>query len=136
MKLKIVVAIAVLLLGCGGVLAQNGGKAEPNRIKFAKGKSAAIVSGIIRGDEQAEYVFRARRGQNVLLKITSVWDCCASFRILDNVAPPDFITEYPANWAYYFNAPYTGDYLIWVSNQHLKNSKSDAAKYKLILTVK
>lgn len=137
MKLKIIVASALLLFGCAaGVFAQNGGKAEPNRIKFAKRKTSAVVSGRVKGDEQAEYIFAARKGQIVSVKIVSPeWDCCASFRILDNAAPSGFLTEYPINWEYSFAAPYTGDYQIWVTYRQMENSRADAAKYKLTLSI-
>ena len=116
--------------------AQNGGKAEPERVKFAKGKTSASVGGRVKGDEQAEYVFTARAGQTVSVKITSIQDCCASFRILDDAMPSGFITEYPVNREYSFNAPYTGDYQIWVTYKPLPNGRSGAAKYKLTLSIK
>lgn len=48
-------------------LAQHGGKAEPNRIVFARGASSATVHGTVSGDEQAEYTFTAKKGQTVTI---------------------------------------------------------------------
>lgn len=72
---KIILSVmmtAVLAGGLGGavVLAQNGGKAEPNRIKFPRNSNAGTVTGTVRGDEEAEYVFGARGGQTVTVAIT------------------------------------------------------------------
>jgi hypothetical protein len=134
MKLKIIVAIAVLLFCCAGVFAQNGGKAEPNRITFAKGKSSATVGGKVRGDEQAEYVFSAKEGQLIQVKIASVpKGKVASFRILNPDEEAKFYTKYEENYQYAFPAPYTGDYVIWVSLQ--PDAKVKSAKYNLTLTI-
>ena len=46
---------------------QHGGKAEPNRIAFARGASSATVHGTVSGDEQAEYTFTAKKGQTVTI---------------------------------------------------------------------
>lgn len=114
--------------------AQNGGKAEPNRIKFTKGKSSATVSGRVKGDEQAEYIFSAKEGQIIHLKITSVpKGKVASFRILNPDEEATFYTKYAENYEYAFPAPYTGDYVIWVSLQ--PDAKVKAAKYNLSLTI-
>jgi hypothetical protein len=134
MKLKIVVAISVLLFGCAGVFAQNGGKAEPLRINFAKGKSSVAVSGKIKGDVQAEYIFSAKKEQLIVVKITSVpKGKVASFRILNPNEEATFYTKYAENYEYAFPAPYTGDYVIWVSLQ--PDAKVKAAKYNLTLKI-
>ena len=134
MKLKIIVAIVALLFCFTGAFGQNGGKAEPNRITFAKGKSSAIVSGKVKGDEQAEYIFSAREGQIIQVKITSVpQGKVASFRILNPGEEATFYTKYEENYQYAFPAPYTGDYVIWVSLQ--AETKAKTAKYNLSLTI-
>ncbi|HEX8369939.1 MAG TPA: hypothetical protein VF604_15440 [Pyrinomonadaceae bacterium] len=134
MKLKILAAIVVLLFGGAGVFAQNGGKAEPNPITFAKGKSSATVSGKVKGDEQAEYVFSAKEGQIIQVKITSVpKGKAASFRILNPGEQATFYTKYEQNYQYAFSAPYTGDYVIWVSLP--PETKVKSAKYNLTLTI-
>lgn len=134
MKSKTIIAIAVLLFCCANIFAQNGGKAEPNRIKFAAGKSSAIVSGTVKGDEQAEYVFSAKEGQVIYLKITSApKGKAASFRILNPDREATFYTKYGVNYEYAFPAPYTGDYVIWVSLQ--PETKAKSAKYNLALKI-
>ena len=134
MKSKIIVSIAALLLCFGNAFGQNGGKAEPNRITFAKGKSSATVSGKVKGDEQAEYVFSAKEGQIIHVKITSVpKGKVTSFRILNPNEEATFYTKYEENYQYAFPAPYSGDYVIWVSLQ--PDTKVKSAKYNLTLTI-
>jgi hypothetical protein len=134
MKSKIIVAIAILLFCGAGVFGQNGGKAEPLRLKFAKGKSSVTASGKIKGDMQAEYIFSAKKEQLIVVKITSVpKGKVASFRILNPNAEATFYTKYEENYQYAFPAPYTGDYVIWVSLQ--PDTKVKAAKYNLTLTI-
>jgi hypothetical protein len=131
MKLKIIFTIVVLLVGCAAVFGQ---KAEPNRIEFAKGKSSAAVTGRVRSDEQAEYVFSAKKDQIINVKITSVpKGKVASFRILNPDEEATFYTKYEQNYQYAFPAPYTGDYVIWVSLQ--PETKVKSAKYNLTLTI-
>ncbi len=71
---KIILSVmmtAVLAGGLGGaVVSAQGGKAEPNRIKFPRNSNAGTVTGTVRGDEEAEYVFGARGGQTVTIAIT------------------------------------------------------------------
>lgn len=52
----------VILIACAAAFAQ-GGKAEPNRIEFKRGAITTIINGIVRGDEEAEYVLDAKKGQ-------------------------------------------------------------------------
>lgn len=49
----------------------QGGKAGPKEIKFQKGTSSATVKDFIKGDEEAEYSFNARKGQLVTIAISS-----------------------------------------------------------------
>ena len=126
--------MAMLLFCFANAYSQNGGKAEPNRITFAKGKSSAIVSGRVKGDEQAEYIFSAKEGQIIQVKITSVpKGKVTSFRILNPNEEATFYTKYAENYEYAFPAPYTGDYVIWVSLQ--PDTKVKAAKYNLSLRI-
>lgn len=58
---KIFFGAAVLLFFAFSIFAQ-GGKAEPNRITFAKGKTAATAGGSLKTREVAEYIFSAKKG--------------------------------------------------------------------------
>ena len=64
----------LLLVFCAttAAFAQGGGKAEPNRIEFKRGASSTTISGVVHGDEQAEYLLSARQGQRLTIKLTPV----------------------------------------------------------------
>lgn len=68
-RLLVAVLLATGAFGFEG-LAQRGGKAEPNRIKFARNANYGTVSGYVQGDEEAEYVFGAKGGQKITVGIT------------------------------------------------------------------
>ncbi len=128
--MKLIVFIGVFLICAAAIFAQNGGKAEPNRIEFAKGKSNATLSGTLSNNEEMEYVFGAKAGQKIALKVTSPRRKLFSFR----VAGADGInleTEYDSYADYSFTALQTGDYLIVVR----KNPTGRVPKAKFVLTV-
>jgi hypothetical protein len=52
-------------------LAQRGGKAEPLHIQFERNSTCATLKNAIRGSEEAEYLFGARAGQELNIRITS-----------------------------------------------------------------
>ena len=125
----------MMLFCAGNTLAQNGGKAEPNRIKFTKGKSIATVSDEISGGLQAEYAFGAKKGQTVMIKIASLpKGNYTAFKVLNAFEAPEFTSESDINYNYTFTAPYAGDYLIWVNFRPAGKVKS--AKYSLTLSIK
>jgi hypothetical protein len=135
MKTKLLICLSILLLAAATAFAQNGGKAEANRINFARGKSSATVAGKIYGDLQAEYVFTVSEGQTVTLKITSIpKGKFAAFKVLIDYGEPEFLSEYDSNYEYAFTAPYSGDYLVWVHFKPAGRVKS--AKYNLTLSIK
>ncbi len=64
------------------VLAQGGGKAEPLKIEFKRGAKSAVVGETIRSGEEWDFVFAARAGQKISLKISSTpIDKSAAFRV-------------------------------------------------------
>jgi len=71
MKTKLTIIVVILLASAISIFAQNGGKAEPLRVKFAKGKTAAVLSGMLKQNQEMEYIFRAKQGQKVMARIVS-----------------------------------------------------------------
>jgi hypothetical protein len=123
----------LLVLSTGGAaLAQRGGKAEPNRIEFKRGTTSTSVSGRVRGDEEAEYVLAAKKGQRLIIKLTSVPVKSSVFQLLG----PDNDTmglEYDANFDYSGVLPKTGDYFITVSRP---TQTKGTSRYRLTVTVR
>lgn len=112
------------------VFAQGGGKAEPLRIEFKRGAKSAIVRGKVRGDEQAEYVFSARKGQQVKIALTSAPAKSALFN-LSSADGEDYKFKYDGtSWTGI--APATGDYLIFVKKS---SEQPGRASYSLALKI-
>ena len=131
---KVVKGIATLILiliACVAAFAQ-GGKAEPNRIEFKRGTTSTIISGTVRGDEQAEYVLAAKKGQRLILKLTSVPVKSSVFQLLgeDN---DTLGLEFDANYDYSGILPKTGDYFITVARP---TKAKGTSRYKLVVTVR
>lgn len=122
-----------VLLSCAPTaFAQHGGKAEPLRIEFKRGASSTTVSSVVHGDEQAEYVLSAKKGQQLTIKITSAPVKSSVFQILgeDN---DTLGLEYDANFDYSGVLPKTGDYFITVKRP---TQSKGTSRYKLILTIR
>ena len=120
------------LLAATTAMAQRGGKAEPNRIEFKRGTTSTTVNGTVRGDEEAEYVLAARKGQRLIIKLTSVPVKSSVFQLLG----PDNDTmglEYDANYDFSGILRVTGDYSI---NVKRPTEAKGTSKYKLTVTVR
>ncbi len=123
----------LLVLSTGGAaLAQRGGKAEPNRIEFKRGSTSTVVNGTVRGDEEAEYVLAAKKGQRLIIKLTSVPVKSSVFQLLgeDN---DTLGLEYDANYNYSGTLPKTGDYFI---NVKRPTEAKGTSRYRLTVTIR
>jgi hypothetical protein len=133
MKTKLTIFLAVVFLCATHIFAQGGGKAEPNRIKFAKGKTSAVVSGTLSNNDEMDYVFAAKAGQKVSLKVVSN----PTGDLFDFTIAGDgfeFQTEYDSYSKYDFTVMETGDYLVTVRKK--PTGKAPKAKFFLTLTIK
>ena len=123
-----------LFLICAARLtfAQHGGKAEPGRIEFKRGTTSTTVSDVVRGDEEAEYVLAAKKGQRLTIKITSVPVKSSVFQLLgeDN---DTLGLEHDANFDISIVLPKTGDYFI---NVKRPTEARGTSRYKLTITVR
>jgi hypothetical protein len=124
--------LLVTLLASTAAIAQRGGKAEPNRIEFKRGTHRTTISGTVRGDEQAEYVLAAKKGQRLVIKLTSVPVKSSVFQLLGE-NNDTLGLEYDANYDYSGVLPKTGDYFITVSRPTQTKGMS---RYKLIVSVR
>jgi hypothetical protein len=129
---KLIPVLLITLVGCSAAIAQRGGKAEPNRIEFKRGTTSTIISGTVRGDEEAEYVLAAKKGQRLIIKLASVPVKSAVFQLLgeDN---DTLGLEYDANYDYSGVLPKTGDYFITVTRP---GQSKGTSRYKLTVTVR
>lgn len=125
-------ALLLLLSLCPFASAQGGGKAEPSRIEFKRGAISATINGKVRNEEEAEYVFAAKKGQKVTIKLTSVPRRSSVFLIK---APDDadMGLEFEANYDYAGTLPQTGDYFISVSRP---TQSPGSSTYRMSITVR
>lgn len=113
-------------------LAQGGGKAEPNRIEFKRGATSTTISGVVRGDEEAEYVLSAKKRQRLTIKITSTPVKSSVFQLLgeDN---DTLGLESDANFNNSVLLPKTGDYFI---NVKRPTTAKGTSRYRMTITIK
>jgi hypothetical protein len=109
----------------------QGGKAEPLRIAFKRGAYSAAISESVRGDEEAEYVLAAQKGQRMTIKLISVPDKSSAFELFGE----DHDTlglQHDANFSYSGVLPKTGDYFITVKRS---TKGKGTSRYRLAVTV-
>src|SRR5262249_35421532 len=125
-------SIAVLLVSALEVPAQGGGKAEPKRIEFKRGTTTTTLVDKIKNGEEAEYVIAARKGQRLMIRLTSTPYRSAVF---DIKAPgdADLGLEYDANYNFNKILPVTGDYSITVDRP---TTSRRIANYKMVITIR
>jgi len=122
--------LAIILLAGVMSLSAQGGKAEPNRIRFAQGRQSVAVTGTLSNGQEAEYVFGASKGQTVVIKNSNrgLFD----FRVFNQEF--DFETEFESSRALTFEIPETGDYLFFIRKKQVKSPRT--ARYSLTLSIK
>jgi len=130
MRHFLLVLTIVVTIGVSGAIGQRGGKAEPNRIQFAAGRSSAAVTGTLSAGQEAEYVFAAVKGQSVTIKNSnrSLFD----FRIFNEEF--DFEAEFESSPTLTFEIPESGDYMFFVRKKAVKTPRT--ARYSLTLTIR
>jgi hypothetical protein len=127
--IKQILLCLMCFLAANSVSAQ-GGKAEPNRIQFAPGKSSATLTGTLSNGQEMEYVFTASKGQKVTIKNTrrNLFD----FKVFseENFSEGDF----DSSSSYTFEIPETGDYLLFVRKKQVRSPRT--ARFSITLTIK
>lgn len=126
---RLAVSASILLLVGSAVFGQ---KAEPKRISFERGKTSATVTGTLSNDQEMDFVFGAKAGQTVKLKVTSqpkgnLFD----FRIAGDGF--ELETDNDSYSEYSFKAPATGDYLVFVRKRPTESVRK--AKFFLRLEI-
>ena len=108
----------------------GGGKAEPRRVEFARGRSSAELIGTLANAQEAEYIFTARAGQTVTISLSpkGLFD----HRVFD--PETEFETEFDSTPSVSFKLPADGDYFLFVRKKITRVSKR--ARFRLILSIK
>ena len=130
MRSKFILAAILVLMVFSMAYSQRGGKAEPNRIQFALDKSSITLIGTLSNSKEMEYVFAAKKGQAVTIKMsnTGLFD----YRVFN--PDVDFETEFESSRTSTFELPETGDYFLFVRKKIVKKPRT--AKFSMIFSVK
>ncbi len=118
-----------LALSAHSVIGQRGGKAEPKEIKFGAGQSTARVVGILSSGKEANFLFKAQKGQEVTIR-NPRWTMF-DFRVYSEENFPD--GDFDSSPSYTFEIPETGNYLFFVRK---KMASPHAAKFSMTVTIK
>lgn len=127
---KALVAVAVMMFVLSGAAAAQGGKAEPRRIEFVAGKSAATLAGTLSNGQEMEYVVRASAGQALTIRNskTSLFDV----RVFSEEA--DVETEFDSSPVFSVDLPKSGDYIVYVRKKQVRSPRT--ARFSVILQIK
>ncbi|MEP7074414.1 MAG: hypothetical protein ABI878_01280 [Acidobacteriota bacterium] len=114
--MKLVSALFLLVFAVVPASSQNGGKAEPKRIEFARGRSSVVLSESLSNGSEMEYVFAAKKGQKVTVAnhSTGLFD----FRLFSE--ENDMETEFDSSRKYTFEIPATGDYQFFIRKKMVR----------------
>jgi len=126
--LRAVITAALLLQP---PIALAGGKAEPNRIAFQRGKSSASLQGSLKGAEEAEYIVGAKASQRLTLSVSAV----PSHSVVVELESPSGAPvplQSPRASAWTCVLPENGDYLLVC--KAAQPSKT-AARYTLTVAI-
>jgi len=121
--------VLVLIFSVAGS-AQSGGKAEPKKIEFQRGRSSILLSGFLSNSEEMEYVFSARKGQSVTISNpnTSLFDV----RIFSDEA--DVETEFDSSRNFSVDVPADGNYLVYVRKKLVQRPRR--ARFAITLSIR
>lgn len=117
---RAIVTACILLSVCLTLFAQGGGSLGPprgktQRVRFARGRTTAVLKGAVVRGTQDRYILGARARQTMIVHITAR-EKNAVFTILgpDGTALPGTEEGVDAtDWT--GELPFSGDYSIWVS---------------------
>jgi hypothetical protein len=127
--MRLLFLLAICLLTAPALFAQ-GGKAEPNRIEFAKGKSSTTLTGNLSNSQEMEYVFSAAKGQKVTIKMSN--SNLFDYRVFNREA--EFETEFDSSPSATFELPASGDYLLFIRKKMV--SRPRTARFSLTISIK
>ena len=129
MTRSIILMFMVIAFSAITSFAQGGGKAEPGRVKFQKGKTMTTLTGSLSGDQEQEFVFGARKGQKVY--VTNSDSLRFAYRVFnDEVSYKSVDLAVPTME---FVVPATGDYMLFVRRA---NSSPRKARFSITLAIK
>jgi hypothetical protein len=107
---RILLLLPLFILFAIPAFAQNGGKAEANRVKFPRGSSSSTLIGTLSTDEEMEFVFTVHRGQRATIRNTSR----VPFEVRVFSDELGLNNDWTGASSFTVNLPDKGDYLLYV----------------------
>src|SRR5215813_12425160 len=110
----------------------QGGKAEPLRVQFQRGRSSATIAGKLRGGTQAEYVVGAKKSQKLTINLYASPPGSITVKVkTSDVADLELKPDSKQQWS--VTLPDDDDYLLWVVRS---SGKPGTSLYKLTVTIR
>ena len=110
----------------------QGGKAEPLRVQFQRGRSSATLAGKLRGESQVEYVAEAKKGQKLTINLYASPPGSITVKVMtSDVAELELKPDSKQQWS--VTLPDDDDYLLWVVRS---SGKPGTSLYKLTVTIR
>lgn len=131
---KIILIFGVMLLCVFSISAQNGGKAEPVRLKIPPGQTNMSLIRTLGENQQAEFIFSAKKGQLVSVWINSVKPQGKFYSFTVKGAENNYASKLPRFDIEKFEASEAGDYLIFIKFRPMGKIKQGS--YRLSLDIK
>jgi hypothetical protein len=125
-KKKLILAVCTLAMMAGIVVGQHG-TSIVRRVKFARGRTTAVLQGTIRRGVSNDYLLGARRGQDMTVHLASRGD--VSFTVL--TPSGQALSDFSRDWS--GSLPESGDYRI---NVLPPTETSAPASYTLEITIR
>jgi hypothetical protein len=129
--IRVVTLVVCTGLPVAGTLAQ-GGKAEPLRIQFERGRHSATVTGTLNGDAQREYAIGARSNQRLTIRVAAQPAGSVSIQVTQpsGVALP---LQFDSKQTWSVLLPEDGEYEMAV--KRVKNT-AGRSQYRLTVTIR
>ena len=131
---KFILILGVMLFFAFSIRAQNGGKAEPVRLKVPQGQTSMSLIGTLKENQQAEYVFNAKKGQLVSVWMNSVKPQGKFYSFTVKGAANNYASKIARFDIEKFETSEGGDYLIFIKFRPIGKIKQGS--YRLSLDIK
>jgi predicted phage tail protein len=125
---------SVMLFCAFNICAQNGGKAEPVRLKIPQGQTNMSLIGNLKENQQAEYIFNAKKGQLISVWMNSVKPQGKFYSFVVKGAANNFASKIARFDIEKFETSEAGDYLIFIKFRPMGKIKQGS--YRLSLDIK
>lgn len=131
---KFILTFGVMIFSAFAIHAQNGGKAEPVRLKIPPGQTNISLIGTLKENQQAEYIFNAKKDQLVSVWINSVKPQGKFYSFVVKGADNNYASKIARFEIEKFEASEAGDYLIFIKFRPI--GKIRQGSYRLSLDIK